>query len=73
MDRDTLADVAHEPQVVRDEEIGELQPCLQLHEQVHHLRLHRHVERRDRLVRDDEGRVQRERPRQADALALARR
>ena len=35
------------------------------------LRLHRDVERRDRLVGDDERRIQRERAGQADALALS--
>ena len=65
------ADVLDEPQIVRDEEIREPQFLLQLDQQIHHLRLNRHVERRDRLVRDDERRVQRERARDADALALA--
>ena len=44
---------------------------LQLLEQVDDLRLDRDVERRDRLVADDEVRVERERAREADALALA--
>ena len=61
----------HEPQIVRDEQIGQLQPLLQIHQQVDHLRLHRDVERRDRLVGDDERRIERERARQADPLALA--
>ena len=65
------ADVLDEPQIVRDEEIGELQLLLQIHQQVDDLRLHRDVERRHRLVENHERRVERERPRQADALALA--
>ena len=40
-------------------------------EQVDDLRLDRHVERRDRLVADDEPRLDRERARDADPLALA--
>ena len=40
-------------------------------EQVEHLRLDRHVERGDRLVADDEVRLQDERAGDADALALA--
>ena len=64
------ADVAHEPQIVRDEEVGQLQPLLQIEQQVDDLRLNRDVERGDRLVGDDEGRVERQRARQADALAL---
>ena len=48
-------------------------PCsrCRLRDQVEHLALHRDVERRDRLVGDDERRVERERPRDADPLALA--
>ena len=49
--RDAAADVLDQPQVVRDEQIGQLQPLLQIHQQVDDLRLHRHVERRDRFVR----------------------
>ncbi len=45
--------------------------CLQVLEQVDDLRLDRHVERGHRLVGDDELGVDRERARDADALALA--
>ena len=69
--RDAAADVLDQPQIVRDEQVGQLQLLLQIHQQVDHLRLHRDVERRDRLVEDDERRVERERARQADALPLA--
>ena len=44
-----------------------------LAEQVHHLGLDRDVEGRDRLVGDDQLRLDRERPGDADALALAAR
>ena len=67
----TRADLAHEPQIVRDEQVGQAEPLLQIEQQVHHLRLHRHVERRDRLVADDERRFERQRAGHADALALA--
>ena len=60
-----------QPQIVRDEQIGQLQLLLQIHQQVDDLRLHRHVERRHRLVEDEERRIQRQRARQADALPLA--
>ena len=46
---------------------------LQLLEQVDDLRLDRHVQRRHRLVADDELRLERERARDADPLALAAR
>ena len=42
-------------------------------QEVEDLRAHRDVERRDRLVADDQRRVGRERPRDRDALALAAR
>ena len=44
--------------------------ALQVAQQVQHLRLDRDVERRDRLVGDQQLRFQRERARDADALAL---
>ncbi len=44
---------------------------LQILEQVDHLTLDRHVERRYGLVADDHARLHRERSRDADALALA--
>ena len=68
---DAVADVLDQPQIVRDEQIGQRQPLLQIHQQVDDLRLHRHVERRHRLVENEERRIERERARQADALALA--
>ena len=45
--------------------------CAQVGQQLQHLRLHRDVERRDRLVRDQHVRLQRQRAREPDALALA--
>ena len=44
--RDAVADVAHDREVVGDEEVREPEPVLQVGEQVDHLRLGRHVERR---------------------------
>ena len=63
--------VPHDGQVVGDEQVGDAELLLQLVEQVQHLRLHREVERRDRLVADDHVGVQRERPGDAEPLALA--
>ena len=68
--RDAVGDVADDGEVVGDEEVGEVELLLQLHEQVQDLGLDRHVERGDRLVRDDELRLQHERAGKADALAL---
>ena len=69
--RDAVADMLHHRQVVRDEQIGDAQPVLQFQHQVDDLRLHRNVQRGDRLVRHDQRRRQRERAGDADALALA--
>jgi hypothetical protein len=70
-DRNPVGDVPHDREVVRDEQIGELELLLQLLEQIDDLRLDGDVERGDRLVRDDEVRVERERSRETDPLALA--
>ena len=53
-----------------DEEIGELLCLLQIEQQIHDLRLDRHVERADRLIAHDEPRAHRERPRDAHPLPL---
>ena len=45
--------------------------ALQVDQQIDHLRLDRDVERRDRLIADDQARAERERTRDAYALALA--
>ena len=68
--RDAVGDVAHHRQVVGDEDVGELELLLELLQQVDDLRLHRDVERRHRLVADDDLGVERQCPRHADALAL---
>ncbi len=66
-----MRDVPHDAEIVRDEEIGEAQLRLQVGEEVEDLRLDRDVERRDRLVGDDELRREHERAGDRDALALA--
>src|SRR5215207_2305437 len=71
--RHPRADVLDDRQVVRDEDVGEAELSLQVLEKVDHLRLDRDVERRDRLVADDQLRRHRERAGDADALALAAR
>ncbi len=71
--RDAVGDVAHHREIVGDEQVAELEPRLQVLEQIHDLPLDRDVERRHRLVADDEARLERKRARDADALALAAR
>ena len=68
---DAVGDVPDDAQVVRDEDVREAEVPLQVVEQVDDLRLNRDVERRDRLVGDDQLRVQRERAGDADPLALS--
>src|SRR5581483_1991656 len=70
-DHHAIRDVPHDVQVVGDEDVGEAELALQVLQQVEDLRLHGDVERGHRLVADDQLRVDRERARDADALALA--
>src|SRR5579884_4129956 len=60
-DHDAVGDVPDDVQVVRDEDVREVEIALEVLEQVQDLRLHRDVERRNRLVADDQLRVDRER------------
>ena len=68
---DAVGDVAHDREIVRDEDVRQPEVALQRLEQVHDLRADRDVERRHRLVEDDQLRIERERARDADALPLA--
>ena len=70
---DPIGDVADDAEVVRDEEVRDPLLRLQLDEQVEDRRLHGDVERRRRLVADDELRIAGERPRDRDALLQAAR
>src|SRR5262245_31087487 len=65
--------MADDGEVVGDEEVREPEVLLKLLEQVDHLCLNRDVERRDRLVGDDEVGIDRERAGEPDPLALAAR
>src|SRR5262249_39545524 len=53
-----------------DEDVGQAEALPQLAEQREHARLHRHVERRGRLVEHDDVGLAGKRPRQRGALAL---
>src|ERR1700722_20270989 len=50
---DAVGNVLHHREIVRDEDVGETEPALQLAQEVENLRADRHVERRDRLAPDD--------------------
>ena len=58
-------------EVVRDEDVGEVELVLEVLEQVDDLGLDRDVERGDGLVGDDQLRPQRQRPGDPDPLPLA--
>ena len=62
---------AHHCEVVRDEEIAQAEPFLQVEQQINDLGLHRDMERGDRLVADDEIRIEDERACDQDVLPLA--
>ena len=65
-----VADVPHDREVVADEQQGQAELALQPHQQVDDLRPDRDIERRYRLVADDQPGPQDHRARDADALAL---
>ncbi len=71
--RHAMADLAHGAEIMADEEHGHAEFRLQVGQEVDDLGLDRHVERRDRLVADDEVRPRRKRPGQHGALALPAR
>src|SRR5947209_8202032 len=60
-------------QIVRDKKIGQTQLLAQIEHQIDDLRLNRNVERRDRLVANDEFRFQHQGACNGDALALTSR
>ena len=67
----TVTDVLDDGQVVGDEDQGQPVLGLEIFEQVQHLGLHADVECRDRLVADDQGRIEHQRPGDRDPLTLA--
>ncbi|MDQ1080944.1 hypothetical protein QE401_003470 [Pseudoroseomonas cervicalis] len=71
--RDAVGDMPHHRQIMRDEQDGQAEFFFQFQKEIHHLRLDRHVQRRDRLIRHQEAGLHDQRPRDADALALPAR
>src|SRR5471032_2911637 len=65
-----IGHVLDDRQVVGDEHVGGVELLLQVHEQVEHLRLDRHVQCRGRFVRHQHFRLQHHGARQGDPLAL---
>ena len=69
-DGDARGDVLDDRQVVADEHVSEIEIAAQIREQVQDLRLHRDIERRGRLVADDDLGPHDEGAGDGDALAL---
>ena len=68
--RYAVAYVPHNRKVVRYEQVGQAELVLQILKQVDDLRLNGHIQRRNRLVANDEAGIDRKRARDADALPL---
>ncbi len=69
-DGDAVAEMADDREVVRDEDQRQVEFLPQADQQVDDLRLDRDVERRDRLVADDDIGLHRQCAGNGDALAL---
>ena len=69
--RNPVRDMMHHAQIMRDEQVGQPEIFAQVPQQVQDLRLYGHVQRRDRLVADDEIGGQRQGAGDADPLPLA--
>ena len=63
--------MAHHQQVMGNEQVGQAQLILQIIKHIDDLGLNAHVQSGDRLVADNEFRIDRERAGNADALTLA--
>ena len=70
---DAIGDLGDHAEIMGDEQHGMPVLVAQLAHELEHLRLRRHVERRGRLVGDEEGRAHGERHGDDDALALPTR
>ena len=60
--RDPVADMLDHGEVVANEHIGQLEFVLEVHQEIDNLCLDRHVQSGDRLVTDDQFRIDRQRP-----------
>lgn len=68
-----FAQVPHHAEIVRDEDQRQAEAITEIRHQLEHRRLHRDVERRDRLVGDEHRRLERQGAGDPDTLALATR
>src|SRR5450631_982709 len=67
---DAVADMGHDGEIMRDEQIRKIVLALQVDQQIDHLGLDRDVERQYRLVANDQAGPERQRASNADALPL---
>ena len=70
-DSHAVTDLVDDIQIVGDEDIGERELSLEFLKKIQNLRLDRYIQRGNRLVADDELRLQRKSTRDADTLLLA--
>ena len=70
-DQHPVCDVVNDVEVVRDEDVGQIECVLQVEEERENLRLDGFVKGGDRLVEDQQPRLQGERTSDVDPLALA--
>ena len=68
-----MRDVPDDREIMRDEQVAELELVLQLTQQVEDLCLNGEVERADRLIADDQARLDHQCTRNRDPLPLATR
>ena len=68
-----LGDLAHDREIMADEQIRHTRSLADVGEQIEDLSLDRYVERRHGFVEDDQARLRRKRPRDRNALALSAR
>ena len=65
-----MCQIFDDGEIVRDEQVGDAKFGLQFFQQIENLRLHGNVQRRGRLVADQQFRLHGQRPCNGDALAL---
>jgi len=68
--QDAVAQVAYDAEVVRDQHQRQVVVDPQVFDEIQDLCSHRHVQRADRLVREQDSRSRRQGSRNRDALAL---
>ena len=69
--RDPVAGMLDQRQVVRNKEIGNFFTLLNIHQEIHNLRLNGDIQSADRFIADDHARRKSQGARDADSLTLA--